>query len=65
MAPTPSGGPDSIQMHDRADERQSANLGTGLHDVNADPEPGKGQGQQTKSFEYHGWRKLIRNFTPS
>lgn len=65
MDPTPNSGPDSIDRHDPADERQSANLWTPLQDVNIDSEPGKGKGQQIESLEDHGWRKLVRNFTPS
>ena len=58
MDSAPDGGLDS-----RAKNRQPADPGTGLQDVNADPEPGE-KGPPPGAFEYHGWRKLIRNFTP-
>lgn len=59
MYPALNGGPDS-----RAEIRLPADPGTGLQDVNVDPEPGKKEPPPV-AFEYHGWRKLVRNFTPS
>ena len=64
MDPTLNGGPDSISWHSHASKKQPADPGAGLQDINVDPERG-GKGPPPTPFEYHGWRKLIRNFTPS
>lgn len=65
MDPAIKGGPDGIDLMQLADPR------TLLHDVNIDPQPGNagvagnGKGSPPEPFDYRGWRKLVRNFTPS
>lgn len=59
MDPALNRGPDGIDLMEVADPR------TTFQDGNIDPEPGNRKGSPPESSDYRGWRKLVRNFTPS
>ena len=65
MDPALNGRPDSVDWHGHANIMQVADSIIGLQDRNDDPEPGSRNGSPPEPFDYHGWRKLVRNFTPS
>lgn len=59
MDPTLNGGSDVTDLMQLADPR------TLLQDVNVDPQPRNGKRSPPEPSDYRGWRKLVRNFTPS